>query len=354
MKISMYLGSSKYWWAYLALKSNPAIASAMAGRPGQAIIFDDPSRLSKASLKAGKQSKHYFYVLWDGATDGTAIDIAMSLLGAGVNLTTLVVGDFPSSLMENYKIQRLYAEGTLHFDVSPLSFDIRTMGVLFAARIKMILMPLKNILQSKSELRISTGLLVGKKRIVFCGSYGTTPAMLALFCERYSVDFQRFDGYKYYCEDLAPSVVTLEKYLRDDGRFLIDLYDRFEINVTFLLAAVHLLGREYFIEKIRSVGLDIFANGYATGINVNVYSTPFYSQHVFLDFSSVVGTGNYPRLADLQYFKKKFVEIGLTNDIDEVVAQARNGSLDAYFNRLWDLTAPRILHAMSAGYSRNG
>jgi hypothetical protein len=90
-------------------------------------------------------------------------------------------------------------------------------------------------------------------------------------------------------------------------------------------------------------------NGYSTGRNINVYTTPFYSQHVFIDFGSIVGTGNYPRLVDLRYFKKEVVEVGLGGKIEKLVTLARTGKLEEHFEREWDLKSPEIQRSMNAG-----
>jgi hypothetical protein len=217
---------------------------------------------------------------------------------------------------------------------------------LLVAKIKTVLMPLKNIFQNKVNTRQAINLLFGKKKIVFCGSYGTVPTVVLSLCKRHSVEFGLFDRYEFYCNDPAPSLENYRRYLRNDGLFLSGLYDRSEINAAFFLSAVHLLGREYLLEKIRSAGLDLFANGYATGININVYTTPFYSQHLFIDFGSAVGTGNYPRLADLRYFKKNVVEIDMNGELEKLVALARTGSIEEHFDKLWELKAPQILRSM--------
>jgi hypothetical protein len=349
MKISMYLGRSKYWWTYLAIKSNPSILSMMTdGGFDRAIFFDDLDMIQRIETSTTKRHIKHFYIFWDGIGDETEIEKAKLLLGRGSDLTTLVVGDFSKVSQEKYKVQSLYAHSSLDFSASPPQFDIRTKAILLGTKLKIIAMPLKNILNNKGDTRKAIRLLFGRKKIVFCGSYGTIPKVFEQLCERRSINFRLFEQYHFYCNNPTPSFKSYRQYLRSDGLFLSDLYDRSKIDATFFSSAVHLLGREYFIEKIRSVGLDIFANGYNTGININVYTTPFYSQHVFIDFGSVVGTGNYPRLADLKYFKKNVVEIGMNErDIEELMVLARTGSLDRHFDNLWELNAPQIFRSMS-------
>ena len=346
-KISMYLGSSKYWWAYLGIKSNPSIVPLLNDGFDRAVFFDDISLLPPGHDGPSLHSTKFFYILWDGLRDGRLIEKASLSLGRDADLTALIVGDVSRMSQVKYKFQNLYREGELGFNLSPLRFDLRTAAILLGAKAKTVWIPLKNIFQSKGRFFQSIKLLLGKKQVVFCGSFGTSPLLTEMFCERHSIDFSLFEQYGFYCNDPNPSLDNYRGYLRRDGLFLADLYDRSEINADFFLSAAHLLGREYFIEKIRSAGLGIFVNGYSSGSNINVYTTPFYSQHVFIDFGSIVGTGNYPRLADLKYFKKNFVKIRLGNNLDELLALARAGTLEKHFEQEWELKYPQILQAMT-------
>ena len=345
-KISMYLGSSKYWWAYLGIKSNPSIVPLLDDGFDRAVFFDDISLLPPGHDGSSLHNIKYFYILWDGLRDGGLIENARLSHGRDADLTVLVVGDISRMSQVNYKFQSLYREGELSFNGHPFRFDLRTAAILLGAKIKTVLMPLKNIFQSGDRIFQSIKLLLGKKQVVFCGSFGTSPLLMKMFCERHSIDFSLFAKYEFYCNDPNPSLDNYRGYLRRDGLFLADLYDRSEINADFFLSAAHLLGREYFIEKIRSAGLGIIVNGSSSGRNINVYTTPFYSQHVFIDFGSIAGTGNYPRLADLKYFKKTFVKIELGGALDDLLVLARRGSLDTHFDREWALKAPQILHFM--------
>jgi SAM-dependent methyltransferase len=343
----MYLGSSKYWWAYLGIKSNPSIVPPLNDGFDRAVFFDDISLLPPGHDGPGLHSTKFFYILWDGLRDGRLIEKAGLSLGRDADLTALIVGEVSQMSQVEYKFQSLYREGELSFNGSPLRFDLRTAAILLGARIKTVLMPLKNIFQSEGRIIQSIKLLLGKKQVVFCGSFGTSPLLMKMFCERHSIDFSLFAKYEFYCNDPNPSLDNYRRYLRNDGLFLADLYNRSRINAAFFLSVVHLLGREYFIEKIRSAGVDIFVNGYTAGRNINVYTTPFYSQHIFIDFGSIVGTGNYPRLVDLNYFKKTFVKIELRGALDDLLALASRGSLDTHFDREWALKAPQILRLMA-------
>ena len=346
-KISMYLGSSKYWWAYLGIKSNPSIVPLLNDGFDRAVFFDDISLLPPGHDGPGLHNIKYFYILWDGLRDGRLIEKASLSFGRNADLTALIVGEVSQMSQVEYKFQSLYREGELSFNGSPLRFDLRTAAILLGARIKTVLMPLKNIFQNEGRIIQSIRLLLGKKQVVFCGSFGTSPLLMKMFCERHSIDFSLFAKYEFYCNDPNPSLDNYRRYLRNDGLFLADLYNRSRINAAFFLSVVHLLGREYFIEKIRSAGVDIFVNGYTAGRNINVYTTPFYSQHIFIDFGSIVGTGNYPRLVDLNYFKKTFVKIELRGALDDLLALASRGSLDTHFDREWALKAPQILRLMA-------
>lgn len=345
-KISMYLGSSKYWWAYLGIKSNPSIVPLLNDGFDRAVFFDDISLLAPGHDGPSLHNIKYFYILWDGLRDGRSIESASFFLGRDADLTVLVVGDVSRMSQVKYKFQSLYREGDLSFNGPPFRFDSRTAAILLGAKIKTVLMPLKNIFQSEGRIFQGIKLLFGKKQVVFCGSLGTSPLLMEMFCERHSIDFSLFAKYEFYCNDPNPSLENYRRYLCNDGLFLADLYDRSQINAAFFLSVIHLLGREYFIEKTRSAGVDVFVNGYTAGHNINVYTTPFYSQHLFIDFGSIVGTGNYPRLADLKYFKKTFVKIELGDALDGLLVLARSGSLDTHFDREWELKAPQILRLM--------
>ena len=344
MKISMYLSSSKYWWAYLGIQSNPSILS-RSDPGGRAIFFDNLDILPPIDVASDRRTK-YFYILWDGLSDRREIDKAKLLLGPASDLTVLVVGPFSEASCKGCSIQALYPEGPLCFGASSLPLDLRTRIILWSAKMKTLLMPLKNLLESKRTAFPVTKLLCAKRKIVFCGSYGTIPRVVEELCDRHDVEPRVFDGYEFYLNEPNPSLEKYGAYLRSNSLFLACLYDRSEINATFFLSAVSLLGREYFIEKMRSEGHDLFLNRYGSGINLNVYTTPFYSQHLFIDFGSVVGKGNYPRIADLRYFKKKTVAFDLTGEIDELLALARSGTLERHFEREWELKSPEIQRSM--------
>jgi SAM-dependent methyltransferase len=343
-QIAIFVGKTKEWHAYLGIKSNPEIP--LDGMFQRAIFFDDPKVIAPLAQGSGAEKNQYFYIFWNGLYDEAEMEQAEALLGADADLTGLVVGYLPPHAKERYKVQEFFAEGPFRFSVEGLRFDSSTAKLMLQSRLKTLLMPAKNILQEKVEKSEQINLLLGKKRIVFCGSYGTVPMVIRTACERYSTDFHLFDAYEYYCNDPAPSLETYKKYVRKNGLFLAGLYGRSDINDLFFQYTMHLLGREYFIERIRAAGLELFAHAYATGININVYTTPFYQQHVFIDFGSAVGAGNYPRLADLTYFKKKFIPVALGEHSEEILAMARAGSLDDYFERRWELYEPGLRRAM--------
>ncbi len=72
----------------------------------------------------------------------------------------------------------------MSFDVDPLRFDLRTSAILLGARIKGWLMPVKNVLQRGVSWKETVELLTGPRRIVFCGSYGTTRWAIGWLCKR--------------------------------------------------------------------------------------------------------------------------------------------------------------------------
>lgn len=60
----------------------------------------------------------------------------------------------------------------------------------------------------------------------------------------------------------------------------------------------------------------------------------------------MVGTGNYPRLADLRYFKKTTVEMTLTKQLDPLLNGARDGSLESIFKHEWSVKGPGLMQRM--------
>jgi hypothetical protein len=340
--LQFHLGASKYWWAYLGVKSNPAIL-ALAADFDRAVLFDETAELPAISAGLAGQRVQYFQIFWDGASDPRLFRASQRILGEAP-LHALVVGE--DSGLRSGEATSLYPEGPLRFDAGPLHFDRRTASELRKARLKTWTMPAKNILQNRSAWRDQVDLLAGPRRVVFCGSYGTIPEVTRSLCERHNVPFELFSEYPFYLHEQSPSFATYSRYLADDAAFLADLYTRAQINAAFLLSAVHLLGREYFVEKIRAAQFPFYVNGYATGVNVNVYTTPWYSQHVFPDFGSAVGTGNYPRLADLQYFRKQFVPIPLNDQPEVTLAATLNGTLGQHFDTLWNAVQPRLQAAL--------
>src|SRR5262249_54303923 len=148
--------------------------------------------------------------------DLAGIQHELEAVDQGADLTALVVGDATGPHETSLNWQALYPEGTMRFDCGPLRFDLRTPGILLAASIKTILMPLKNILLGKGRRWETAKLLFERRRIVFCGSYGTTREAIAELCARSSVDLLLFDGYEYF-SDTARTFGACQALLRSNG-----------------------------------------------------------------------------------------------------------------------------------------
>lgn len=335
--VRMLLRSPQMWWAYLGLRSNPALARAMQ-TAAHVILFDDPTRLPR-DRPAGTR---YFLVCWDGLMDERPIEEARRALAADADLTVLVVGDFSSVCHEPTPILPLYSGGELQFHEHP-RFDLGTSKAILFARLRGLALPLKNLLQSGSRSNILR-LLFGPRQIVFCGSVGMTPPLIDMLCRRYSVDPALFAGHRFFSAEQSSEDGA--SCLAADGPFLAGLYDGDQIGRLFFLSAIHLLGREYCVARIRHPGLPLYVNRFADGRYIDVYSTPFYKQHVFLDFGSVVGSGNYPRIADLTWFGKTFLRIDLDDRLDRLLPLARSASLASLFEAEWSRKSPALLHAM--------
>ena len=337
MKIGMYLGTSKDWWAYLGVRSNPCVVEA-AGDAKRAIVFDDPPLLPEK--ERGLSAAHYFFVVWDGVRKPEQIEKARAVANAGTNFTALVVGDL-SRADDDASVLSLYPAGKMQFDRVRPRFDLRTWAILFLARVKGWLMPLKNVRQAAGKRWATASLLFARPKVVFCGVYGLTPPAIAELCDRSSIDPGLAAQYESIWDGSAHNLESYRAHLRRSGLFLAGLYDESVIDGWFLQTAVHLLGREYFILKWRETGAGMFVHNYGGG-NINVYTTPFYRQHLFLDFGSTAGPGNYPRLADLSYFRKRYVSIDLRGEPEELAAAARNGELEHRFEAEWDRMAGRL------------
>ncbi len=342
----MYLGASKYWWAYLALKSNPSLLPSLEENTKRAIFFDDPSRVSLKREAAQLGSTRLFFILWDGILDAATLQRVASLAESSRGMVLLTVGDQLRIPINRFPVRDLFAQGQLNFDGPSLPLDRRTRLTLMLSRVRNLLMPLKNM--SQAGVGSGLDLLFGMRRLVFCGSYGIVPEVLRQLCERHDVDTSHFRQFRFYTQPVNADADVYEDYLREAGRHFAHLFQKSILDANFLFSAAHVLGREYCLRQMSSAGLPLFCNGYATGVNINVYTTPFYAQHVFPDFGSAVGTGNYPRLADLTYYRKKTVPLDMTGDLRELAEAAANGLLDEYFHHRWRLYEPALKRALGA------
>jgi len=335
--VRMLLRSPQIWWAFLGLRSNSALTRLMQ-TAAPVILFDDPVRLPQNS----PANTRYFLVCWDGLIDQQPIEDARRALPPDADLIVLVVGDFSSVSNEPAPILRLYPDGELQYRERP-RFDLRSAARILFAKIRSVVTPLKNLMQRGSRLQ-TLRLLFGSPQIVFCGSIGMTPPLIDMLCRRYSVDPALFAGHRFFSTQQSPEDGATS--LAVDGPFLADLYDRGQIGQLFFLSVIHLLGREYFVARIRHAGLPLYVNRFAEGSYIDVYSTPFYKQHVFLDFGSVVGSGNYPRIADLTWFGKTFLRIDLEGRLDRLLPLARSAALAALFEAEWNRKSPALLQDM--------
>ncbi len=86
MKIGQqHLGASKYWWAWLGIRSNPAIA-ATSQRFDRTILFDDPGLLPP-DARTGPKNTKYYCIFWDGIRDPAELERAQLAIGPGADLT---------------------------------------------------------------------------------------------------------------------------------------------------------------------------------------------------------------------------------------------------------------------------
>jgi hypothetical protein len=341
-RISMYLGSSKFWWAYLGLLSNPALREAMRGDFDRAVLFDDVERLVEAIDAQENSQDHFFFVFWDGLQNAEPLREARDILAIGTQLSAVYVGTNHLSSETACDVWSLYPDGPLTFAEGNLNLDERTSQLIRWLKIKHLLIPVKNFAGHFHNFTAQLALVFGPRRVVFCGTYGTPSIILASLCERYGVSEQLLDTYPKHTNgdkigDLATSV-----YIERCGLFLASLMDTGQIESYFFSACMQLLGRAYLLACIEKSGIPHYIHGYTEGVNVNVYTTPFYRQHLFVDFGSVVGSGNYPRLADLRYFKKHYISVCIAREKPNILELAREGRLKEYFEREWKVLEERI------------
>ena len=343
MSLHMNLGGSKAWWAFLALRSNPALAAHLNAAE-TAVLFDSATDLARLQRQRSTRTL-YAYVLWDGYTTQADLDVLEGTLSASNSLEVLCVGD-PNRLQAcRYPVWSLFVPGELRFD-APLLFGSDSRRQLAIARLKALSMPFKNLRQQGSATRAGVDLLFGKKRLVFCGSHGLNPKVLYQLSQRHGVNPESLRDFE---DDTYTQDVSLEVYassLNRQGLRLGELYGSGQVDDIFFTSAMHLLFRDYILRRIRAEGLPLYSNGYASGRNINVYTTPFYRQHAFLDFGSVVGDGNYPRRADLLYYRKQVVAVALDAGVQEYMRAAQERRLFARFEAHWEWNRPQILGAL--------
>ena len=346
-RVSFHLGPSKLWWAWLGLRSNPALAKLLGEGCERAVLFDEIYRLPVPA----RARTLYLFVLWDGVPDAAVLHRVLEAVGPDAPLQVLVVGAWGHLATPGFSLQTLFPAGPLSFAVRAPRLEMRSRLLLIGARLRSVAMPLKNLLAGRRALGRGVRLLLGQRQVVFCGSYGVTPRVQKALCVRYGVDpglFAAWPGAA--CGDESDPAGGGQS-LRAAGRFLAELQGQGAMPDALFLALVHLLGRKHVLQRMAAAGLPLFVHGYGAGANINVYTSPWYRQHLFADFGSVVGEGNYPRLADLQFFRKDVVRIDLRVTLPEVLAAAADGTLDHHFDRVWDGVRERLM-AGNGGFGR--
>ena len=332
MSISLHLRGSKLWWAFLALRSNLDLASDLQSHAA-VVLFDEASAFPRLQAQRPVRTE-YCFVLWDGyITDADLASLRTRLL-AGNTLQLLCVGDPGRVQPGPFSVRSFFAAGPLQFH-APVPLDLRSRLQLALARLKALTMPLKNLRQQSSDWRAGIALLFGKKQLVFCGSHGLNPKVLYQLSERHNVDPSLLRDVEDDSQAAELPHELHEDLLRRNGLRLAELFREGKIEEIFFTSAVHLLFRDFVLRRVRAAGLPLYSNAYASGRNINVYTTPFYRQHAFLDFGSVVGDGNYPRRADLLYYRKQMVVFALQASSDGLWQAAADGRLPAFFDELW-------------------
>lgn len=334
MIAALHFDSSKMWWGWLGILSHPSLLS---GPEQYAVFFDNPDHVP--AEVAQRPSTRFFYTFWDGLQTEAPLVAARDRFGADASLTALVVAKCDLPPDTPWDIRPLYPAGPMHF-ASPDDVQIEPASSIAIQKLKLknLLMPLKNLTQPGVNKAEALGLLLGTGRIVFCGVYQPSREIYSQFSERHGADPALFVDRKLFLEDPDQSWANFLSYLERDGHDFADMLARGQINEEFFLTLVRVLQRAYFIERLKHESARLFTNGWTSGANINVYTTPFYRQHRFLDFGSMAGPGNYPRLADLSYFGKQTIALPPVH-MNEVL---RTGKLADVFSSMWDSIAPSL------------
>ncbi|MDE1160505.1 MAG: hypothetical protein PW792_01010 [Acidobacteriaceae bacterium] len=336
MIAELRLDSSKLWWGYLGVRSNPELSEG----PGTAIFFDSLERVP--TDRRDQPDTRFYFIFWDGVQTEAPLQQAQRQLGEAAELVALFVGSSDLPAGSRFRPQPLYPRGVLHFSKPDSEFDTAARQRISKLKVRQRLMPLKNLLQANVNRKAGLDLLLGRERLVFCGVFLFSEALLEQFCGYHGVAPSLIRGRALFEEDADRSWDSFLRYLDRDGRYYAGLLDSGDAPLPFFRRIIRVMIRSYFILRLESEGARMFTNGWTSGSNINVYTTPFYQQHRFLDFGSVAGSGNYPRLSDLAYFRKKTVCVDDLDEHPDIVQAARDGRLEVLFSEAYERLAPSM------------
>ncbi|MFC6644865.1 hypothetical protein ACFQBQ_04520 [Granulicella cerasi] len=337
-QVSLLLRSPRLWWAYLALISNAPLMESLRCYD-QVVCFDHPHQLSAEQLATTQRTK-FLLIFWDGISDDQQLAEFTGSFPRTLDVDCVLVGDNGATSPHRFATHNLYAEGTFSFCPKSLRLDAPTRKQLRQTHMKSWLVPVKNVLKRSGSLSEALSLLFGARRVVFCGGYGLDKGVLGMFADRYrsktSVLMTR-------CWSTGIQHESREAYVAHYGDDLLALQQAYasgEITAPCLAACVRLLDREYCIRHLQHTKVPFFVNQFGQKY-IDVYTTPFYKQHIFLDFGSTVGNGNYPRRADLSYYGKTMIEVPLMDSAEAISQSIVDGS---HTSRLHELWAPLLQH----------
>lgn len=319
-RVHLLFKTPQVWWAYLAVISNSAI---LAGTENCAdlVCYDHEQDPREAQVASASTTK-YVRIFWDGITNCGELEECFAKSPAGRATSVFTIGINHCAGPASAGVQPLYAQGELHFLPASVRFAAASLLRVQLARWKSLAVPVKNFLRRTGSKTEALQLFAGKSRVVFCGSFGLHPKVVSMLATRYGVASPEVLERQWCSERHAESKDEyLQAYLQDLS-FLAQLHDAQDVSELFFVACVRLLDREYLIRHLEWTGVPTYTSQFGSSY-IDVYSTPFYRQHLFLDFGSTVGTGNYPRSVDLAYYAKTVLAIVLSADAAELLQGIR-------------------------------
>lgn len=339
-EVVLLLSGPQLWWAYLAVLSNPLVRTfAECDR----IVCTDSVETLEQRLKQNSARTKHILIFWDGIQPCSQLPPGLPELCRKHSVTALVVG--ADQCAQFVDVHPLYAEGLYHFDPAAIRFDAESTGRIRKAKLRNRLTPVRNILKRSGSLKEALQLAFGKRQLVFCGGYGLTPKLIDMLGRRYGTAPEPMHSHTWSTQHQPASPQEFAQHFHQDLALLHSSFQQGQLPPDFFVAAVRLLDRGYFIQQIRFAKLPLYTNQFSDHF-IDVYSTPFYRQHIFLEFGSTISAANYPRLADLSYFQKQTLRVDLPHQANAIAQSIGSGAHQAQLQQKWTALAQQIAQVM--------